>query len=159
MQDLRIILVGRGGAGKDYMREKFESRNFVYAVSYTTRPQRDNEVEGKDYYFLPRDEFLKLIDKDFFYEYVEFNDWIYGSANWQLKSCDVFIMTPKGVNFLKAKDRKNSFIIYINPPQDIIKKRLEERGDVDSVDRRLKADYEDFKDFTDYDIMVKNSDF
>jgi guanylate kinase len=155
----KIVLVGKGGSGKDFMRKKLEGRGFIYAVSYTSRPARVNEVEGKDYYFLSKDLFMEHISEGFFYEYVEFNGWIYGTANWQMDECDIFIMTPKGISYIKPEDRKKCFIIYINPDSEIVRARLEERGDVDSVDRRIKADEMDFKDFTDFDIMIKNSDF
>lgn len=155
----KIVLVGRGGSGKDFMRKKLEGRGFKYAVSYTSRPARANEIEGKDYYFLTKDAFLKLASEGFFYEYVEFNGWIYGTANWQMEECDILIMTPKGISFLKPEDREKCFIIYISPDPDIVKNRLSLRGDIDSVDRRIKADESDFKNFIDYDIIIKNNDF
>ena len=42
-KDSKIILVGRGGSGKDFMRKKLEERGFKYCVSYTSRPKRENE--------------------------------------------------------------------------------------------------------------------
>ena len=47
----RIILVGKAASGKDHLRKKFESRGFKYAVTYTTRPPREGEIDGKDYLF------------------------------------------------------------------------------------------------------------
>jgi guanylate kinase len=48
----RIIIVGKGGSGKDHMRKKLEEAGFRYCVSHTTRPPRDEEINGKDYYFI-----------------------------------------------------------------------------------------------------------
>ena len=48
----KVILVGKAAAGKDHMRKVMESRGFVYGISFTTRPPREGEIHGKDYYFL-----------------------------------------------------------------------------------------------------------
>ena len=57
----RIILVAKGAGGKDHLRKRFEKQGFTYAVSYTTRPPREGEVDGKDYIFISEDEFLNMI--------------------------------------------------------------------------------------------------
>ena len=66
----RIILVGKAASGKDHLRKRFESRGFKYAVTYTTRPPRDGEVDGKDYVFITDEESIKMIESNMFYEYV-----------------------------------------------------------------------------------------
>ena len=63
----RIILVGKAASGKDHLRKRFESRGFKYAVSYTTRPPREGEIDGKDYIFLTDEEAKVLIESGFFY--------------------------------------------------------------------------------------------
>ena len=156
----KIVLVGKGGSGKDFMRKKLEGRGFIYAVSYTSRPARVNEVEGNYYYFLSKSRFMEHISEGFFYEYVEFNGWIYGTANWQMDECDIFIMTPSGIRKLHAADRKSSFIICIDIPRETRKARLTERNDTaDSIDRRLDADDRDFEGFNDFDIVINNENF
>jgi guanylate kinase len=142
----RIVLVGKAASGKDHFRKKIESRGFKYAVSYTTRPQREGEVHGKDYYFISEDEAKVLIESGFFYEYVIFND--------------LFIMTPKGIHEIKPEDRLESFVIYLDIPSNVRIKRLNKRHmPGDSVKRRIEADELDFSDFTDYDLRITNSDF
>ena len=61
----RIILCGKAASGKDHMRKVLESRGIRYGVSYTTRPPREGEVHGKDYFFLSKEEFEGLIDEGF----------------------------------------------------------------------------------------------
>jgi len=69
-------------------------------------------------------------------------------------------MTPKGISHIDPVDRKECTIIYLNIPQEVRRKRLEERAmPGDSIDRRMKADKIDFKDFTDFDIEINNSNF
>jgi guanylate kinase len=156
----RIILVGKAASGKDYMRKKFESRGFRYAVSYTTRPPRPNEVEGKDYLFVSEDQFQKMIENDEWYEWVSFNGWKYGTSKKQFLEDDLFIMTPTGASHIKPEDRKDSFIIFLDMPKEKRKDRLLERVmPGDSVDRRIEADELDFKDFNNYDVRITNDDF
>lgn len=156
----RIILVGPGASGKDHMRKILESRGFKYAVSYTTRPARPGEVEGKDYYFLTADECQKMKDNQEFYEAIDFNGWTYGTSITQFYHDDVFIMTPSGLSHLSPEDRKNSFVIFFNIAEDIRKERLEARVmPGHSVEARLQADRELFEGFTDFDLQITNPDF
>lgn len=157
----RIILCGKAASGKDHLRKILEGRGFNYGVSYTTRTPREGEIDGKDYFFLEENEFQDLIESNFFYEYVSFNGWNYGTSREQwFETDDIFIMTPSGISKLHAADRKSSFIIYIDIPTEVRRKRLEQRKDnADSIDRRLQADEDDFKGFTDFDIKINDHKF
>lgn len=156
-KDSKIILVGRGGSGKDFMRKKLEQRGFKYCVSYTSRPKRENEKEGRDYYFRDETFFNNNIHK--FYEIDNFNGWKYGRIIEDFERSSLLIMTPRGVANIKPEHRKKCFIIFIDPEREILRKRLIERNDADSAERRLEADDKDFMDFKDYDIRIKNEDF
>ena len=156
----RIILVGKAASGKDNLRKRFESRGFKYAVSYTTRPPREGEVDGKDYIFISDDEAKVLIESGFFYEYVIFNGWVYGTSVTQFHTDDLFIMTPAGISHIKPEDRVSSFIIYIDIYMFIRKKRLADRMmPGDTLTRRIEADELDFMEFNDYDLRITNEDF
>jgi len=151
----RIILVGKGASGKDYARKILESKGFSYCVSHTTRPIRGGEIEGSDYYFVSE----KEINSTIFYESVRFNGWFYGTSMCEFLDSNLFIMTPSGVSKLKPSDRKESFIVYFDISYDIRRKRLMDRGDIDSVDRRLNADESDFKEFIDFDYSISDPNF
>ena len=156
----RIILVGKAASGKDFLRKKFESRGFTFGVSYTTRPKRKGEEEGKDYYFLTEEESNKMIEYGSFYEYIYFNGWLYGTTKEQFYRDDLFIMTPKGISKIKPEDRKSSFIIYTDIDRQTRMNRLSEREmPGDSLLRRIDADEIDFMDFNDYDMRITNPNF
>ena len=156
----RVILVGRAASGKDYIRKKFENRGFKYAVSYTTRPPRDGEIDGQDYIFISPEKAQAMIKNDEFYEYVEFNGWIYGTTVDQFEEDDVFIMTPSGLAHVDEDSRKKSFVIFIDIDEAVRRKRMMERDmPGDSVERRIEADRKDFENFTNYDIRITNHDF
>ena len=157
----KIILVGKAAAGKDHMRKVLSGRGFKYGVSYTTRPPREGEIDGRDYYFIDEDEFKHKIYDKFWYEWIEFNGWYYGTSVEQFKeSCNLFIMTPKGISHIDPVDRKQCTIIYIDIPLNVRRSRLESRNmPGDNIDRRIAADEADFKNFTDYDIVINNHSF
>lgn len=156
----RIILVGPGGSGKDYMRKLLESRGFRYAVSYTTRPPRPGEVNGQDYFFITQEDCERMKRHDEFYEAIEFNGWTYGTSREQFDEDDVFIMTPSGVAHINEDDRKNSFIIYFDIDEEVRRERLANRQmPGDTLERRLIADRDLFMGFSDYDMKITNPYF
>lgn len=159
----RIILVGKAGSGKDFMRKKLESRNFKYAVSYTTRPAREGEVHGRDYFFITEEQAKKMIDNYEFFEYVMFNGWLYGTtlSQWsQADGDDVFIMTPTGLSHIGEEDRKDCLVIFVDIDINVRRERLMQRDmPGDSIERRIQADEDDFHSFTNFDIRITNPDF
>jgi len=153
----RLIIVGKGGSGKDHLRKMLEDRGFRYCISHTTRPIREGEENGKDYWFINSSMLTSMADD--FYEAVFFNSWFYGTSFGEFNSSNLFIMTPKGVEKLKPEDRKESNILYLNIDEGTRRSRLESRRDADDVKRRLEADFADFKDFTDFDFEIKDPNF
>jgi guanylate kinase len=153
----KIIIVGPGGSGKDFLRKKMVERGFEYGVSFTSRPPREGDKEGIDYYY--RDINFFEANEDIFLEIQEFNEWKYGISKGEFSIKNLFILSPAGLKSLPKNFRDDSFVIYLNPPEDTRVKRLEERNDADDVERRLIADQKDFFEFSDYDIMITNEDF
>ena len=153
----KIIIVGPGGSGKDFLRKKMVERGFDYGVSFTSRPPREGEKEGIDYYYRDVDFFES--NRDIFLELQEFNAWKYGISKGEFLIKNLFILSPAGLKSLPENFRDDSFVIYLNPPEDTRVKRLKERNDADDVERRLIADQKDFFEFSDYDIMITNEDF
>jgi guanylate kinase len=157
---IRIILVGRAASGKDHMRKRLEEKGLKYAISYTTRPPRDGEVDGKDYFFISPEAAQIMIEEGLFYEWVEFNGWIYGTTVRQMLEDDVFIMTPHGLSHVKPEDRKTSLVFFFDIPEEIRIERLKQRDmPGDSLERRIEADRADFENFTDWDIRITNPNF
>lgn len=155
----RIIICGHGGSGKDYLKNKLVEKGFNPGISFTTRKPRVGEIDGVDYYYCSDEKFNSMIKNQELYEYKEFRGWFYGTSLKEFYSAEIFIMTPPSIKELSKKDRKKSFIIYLDIDERIRKMRLSSRNDVDSVDRRLKADREMFEDFNDYDLKIVEPDF
>jgi guanylate kinase len=153
----KIIIVGPGGSGKDFLRKKMVNKGFEYGVSFTSRPPREGEEEGIDYYYRNEDFFKS--NEEIFLELQEFNGWRYGISKGEFSIKNLFILSPAGIKSLPKSFRDEAFVIYLNPPADIRKKRLAERNDADDVERRFLADERDFFKFSDYDTMITNEDF
>ena len=152
----KIILVGKGASGKDYVRKRFEQKGWRYSITCTTRPKRKDEIDGKDYHFVSKQEFKELIKQKKFVEYDEFRGWYYGTPVTEWEKSNLFIMTPRGLKQLEEKNLlKNAFIIYLNTDLETRRKRLYSRGDVDDPERRIFTDEKDFKDFKLFDLEVK----
>jgi guanylate kinase len=151
----RIVIIGKGGSGKDYLRKKLVQDGFRYCVSHTSRPIREGEIDGDDYYFVS-EEYFYLVP---FYEEVVFNTWHYGTSIEEFNNSNLFIMTPSGLSKMSPSDRKQSYVIYIDIDEDIRKERLSGRRDADDVERRLRADEMDFENFYDFDHIITNPNF
>lgn len=156
----RIILCGHAASGKDHLRKRLEAKGYEYALSYTTRPPRENETAGTDYRFITEDQAQEMIRNGEFYEWVRFNSWIYGTTVEQFYSKTLFIMTPRGLEHLKPEDRAESLIIFIDIAEPTRYRRLSKREmPGDTLERRMQADRLDFENFTNYDIRIANPDF
>jgi guanylate kinase len=68
---LLIVISGPSGAGKDTILQRMKERElpFHFVVTATTRPRRANEVHGRDYFFVSKEEFARMIDEDELIEY------------------------------------------------------------------------------------------
>ena len=79
---LFIVVSAPSGTGKSSICQRFMQScpEIKFSVSYTSRPPRPNEVNGKDYYFISREEFQVRIDQGEFVEWVENYGWV--SPEW-----------------------------------------------------------------------------
>jgi len=156
----RIVIVGASASGKNVLRSKFEDRGFTFGVSYTTREIRPGETQDKHYHFISRETFEEFISMNKFYESTEYNGNYYGSGIYEWHNSNCFIMETSGIKNIKSMDRKNCFIIYLNPSQIVRETRMLMRGwDVKKIKERIDIDKEKFVNFTDYDLVISNSNF
>ena len=155
----KIVLVGPGASGKDFLRKKFQTRGFKFGVSCTTRPIREEEEEGVDYYYLSDQEFKDQIESGKMLEYQEFNNWYYGISKDEFEACDVLILNAEAVEKLPEEYRNRCFVIYTDIDHDIRLERLRSRKDFDNPERRIMEDEKQFRNFSDYDCRITNEDF
>lgn len=149
-------ILGYTGSGKDTVLDKLLPKtNIQKAISYTTRPIRDGEINGHNYHFVDDDFFIK--EKENFieirkYEVWNGSTWHYGyhKNSFPCKNTDYFaIITPSGYKELCKYFRKSEIkCFYIESSDNIIETRLHIRGDdPKEIKRRLECDKKDFADF------------
>jgi guanylate kinase len=149
-----VILCGKSSSGKDLIKKKLIKNGFKGVITNTTRPPREGEKEGVNYYYLSDMEFKNRIANGEMIEYhkynTEFGVWYYGSSanNIDLNKHDyVIVLTLEGaeayVNYFGAE---NCIIFYIDAPKSIREQRAKERGSFNQEewDRRVKTDNADF---------------
>jgi len=160
-----IIISGPSGVGKGTIYNVLlKELNAWYSVSMTTRDIREGEVDGVNYYFISKDEFIKRIEEGKLLEYNIYNDNYYGTPKDKVlekleEGVDVFLE----IDVNGAKNIKRIFpdalLIYIAPPSiDILRDRLINRGteDIATIEKRLKIASEELKQIEIYDYVVVN---
>ena len=155
----KIVLVGPGASGKDFLRKKFQAKGFKFGVSCTTRPKREGEEWGVDYYYMNDKDFHKHIHFDMMLEYQKFNGWYYGITKDEFEKCDVLILNAEAVEKLPKEYRERCFVIYTDIDREIRLDRLKARKDFDNPQRRIEEDDKQFRNFYDYDCRITNEDF
>ncbi len=100
MENNKIIIIGRGGSGKDYLRKKLVKKGYTYGISFTSRPPREEEIDGVDYFFRTKKEIEELKSTNSFVELQKFNGWYYGITHSEFTSKDIFVLTPSGIRDL-----------------------------------------------------------
>ena len=145
-----IIISAPSGSGKTtickYLQKLDSSINF--SISCTTRQKRENEVEGKDYFFISNEEFEKKINDNKFIEWEQIHgNFYYGTLKSTLEKAineDKRILLEldvKGAMSVKKLYPNKSLSIFIEPPSiEILKHRLKKRGtdDDESIIKRLE---------------------
>lgn len=149
-----VVIIGKTAAGKDSIVNKLVSQyGFKKCITYTTRPKRYGEKQGKTYHFVSEESFKQKIQDGFFAEWktynTEFGVWYYGSALEDFENADdrtLIILTPDGYRDIIKRLNTRPKTIYIYANNSTIKERLLKRGDdKNEAQRRLEHDNIDFK--------------
>jgi len=156
----KLAIVGPGASGKDYLRKRFMDRSFTFGVSCTTRFPREGEIEGEDYFFLTDEEFETKIKLGELVEWQSFKDWKYGITAVEFNRCDVMILNAEAVDLLSDEYRNRLFVIYLDIDEETRRERLSGRDDInDEIERRINADNDQFRNFSNYDCIITNNNF
>lgn len=156
----KLILCGMSCTGKTTAKKNLVDLGLKPGISYTTRQMREGEQEGVDYRFITRDEFIDLINDDFFFEHDDSLGECYGTSVEDFETCDVFILTPKGISQLTEKGlRDRCIIVKLDLPIAKRIKRASDRGDeTGKILKRISLDHVLFSSFDDKGIITIESD-
>lgn len=166
-----ILISGPSGVGKKTILDEIlnnKNLNIVYSISATTRPKRHNEIHGKDYYFLSRNEFENGINQGDFLEYAEFCGNYYGTPKQKIleqlnqgKNVLLEIETLGAKNIMQQFDKDKIISVFLIPPSlEILKQRLINRGTetLETIDKRVQKASDELKYQDMYQNVVVNDD-
>jgi guanylate kinase len=164
-----VVISGPSGAGKSSFVKALLGRyprDLVYSVSATTRPRREHEVEGRDYFFLGREEFQRRVDGGEFVEHAEVHGELYGTLKSQTEAVlrsgrnvllDIDVQGGRSVRRIYP----DGVYIFVLPPSLAdLEERLRARG-TDSEERiklRLENARREIAIAREYDYAVVNDD-
>lgn len=162
-----IAICGKSAAGKDTLLHKMvECRSDIHEiVSCTTRPPREGEQHGINYFFCSPDEFKAKYYNNELLEVSEFRGWGYGTSldGLDASKINVGVFNPTGIFNLMNDERVDLFVIQVIATDKIRllrSLRREENPDVDEIVRRYLTDKEDFENFAKFyepDYIVENN--
>ena len=167
-----FVLSGSSGAGKTTLIQRLlSSKNpdlsgLEFSVSYTTRPPRRGEVDGRDYYFIDADTFRSMIADGRFLEWAEVHNQYKGTTVDEVeprldRGVDVILdIDVQGAAEVLALRPETHSIFIIPPSFADLERRLRSRGldDPDEIARRLTVSLSEIKRYGLYDYVIINDD-
>ena len=163
-----LIISGASGTGKTTICRRLLKRlpNLKFAVSHTTRPQRETDVDGQDYFFVSESEFKEKIDRGEFLEWATINDNLYGTTFDSVKKfsedSEFFIieLDVQGAESLQKLNFPGAYVFILPPSLEVLESRLRARNTEteDKIKQRLERGVMEIKGCRAYDYIVTNYD-
>jgi guanylate kinase len=160
------IISAPSGSGKSTLvNELLKSvRDLEFSISYTTRAPRGSETNGRQYYFVSRPEFEKMIGDGEFLEYAEVFGNYYGTARRFLQDAEqtgrdlLLDIDVQGAKQIQDKLPETTSIFILPPDRKTLEERLRKRGEdrEDVIHRRLVTASREIEDFTRYNYILVN---
>lgn len=163
-----IVVSGFSGAGKGTLMKKLvqEYDNYALSISMTTRVPREGEQDGREYYFVSREQFEAAIVQDKLVEYANYLDNYYGTpveyVEKQLSDGKDVVLEIEIQGALKVKHKfPSALLLFVMPPSIAeLKQRLEQRGTEsrENIEKRLSRAREEASGIENYEYIVINDD-
>jgi len=162
-----LIISSPSGGGKSTVTKHILSKfpEFEFSISATTRAQRENEIDGKNYFFITKEEFLFKIADNQFIEYERIFDNYYGTLKSHINGIlennkfVIFDIDVKGALSIKKIYDKEALLLFLLPPSfDVLQERLKLRGTESSeqIKNRLARYRDEIEKINEFDIRIIN---
>jgi guanylate kinase len=169
MSGILYIISAPSGSGKSTLVNELRTivPNLDFSISYTTRPPRGSEQNGREYYFVTRPEFEKMIAADQFLEHAEVFGNYYGTAcrfldEARLSERDLLLdIDVQGASQVRNKVPDAVSIFVMPPNRQTLERRLRNRSQTDKVnpeviERRLENAQKEIVNYKDYGYILVN---
>ncbi len=162
-----IVVSGFSGAGKGTLMKELLSRypdTYALSISATTRSPREGEVDGREYFFISKEKFEKMIAKDELIEYARYVENYYGTpreyVEKKLDEGKDVILEIEIQGALKVKEAfPDTLLLFVTPPTaGELKSRLVGRGTetMDVIASRMARACEEAQGMDAYDYLIVN---
>ena len=165
MRGKLIIVSGPSGSGKSTVTKIVKDKlNIPLSISATTRNPRDGEIDGKDYFFLSKEEFKNKIANDEFYEYAEVHGNYYGTLKKTVednlnRGLNVILeIDVQGALIAKEKKKDAILVFFRTKDMEVLEKRLRDRktDSEEIIQTRLKNAETELKYENKYNYTIVN---
>ena len=160
-----FVITGPAGSGKSTILRHVlkDMRGLAFSISHTTRPRRESESDGREYYFVSEAEFRALAVRGAFVEWAEVHGHLYGTSRAEIRArCrtgDVVLdIDVQGARQVREKI-PGAVSVFILPPRfDDLRRRLRDRGEDDeaAIRRRLKNARAEIREARRFDFLIVN---
>jgi guanylate kinase len=160
------IVSAPSGSGKTTLLRHLiaDFENLIFSISYTTRTPRAGETDGIDYFFIDRDEFLHMVDREEFLEWAEYQGNLYGTSRRFVEEkanagCNVVLdIDVQGARQVTERNPDAVTVFLLPPSYAELERRLRERGvqDDETIRMRLAIARQEIARYRDYDYIVVN---
>jgi len=165
-----LVLSGPSGCGKSSLVSEVLKKNgdIYFSISTTTRNPREGEKEGKDYYYISKEQFKKEIDEGLFLEWAEVHGNYYGTSIKPIEEAlsvgklVIFDIDVQGHEIVKKRYASIMTSLFITTPnQEILKNRLIKRATdkIETIESRLINAKSEMARIGEYDYLLVNDDF
>ncbi|HTA90341.1 MAG TPA: guanylate kinase [Polyangiaceae bacterium] len=164
---LPLIVSSPSGAGKTTLTTRLLTLlpELRFSVSHTTRKPRQNEQDGREYHFVDRARFLKLIEQGAFLEWAEVHGNLYGTGKAELHHGKkargiIFDIDHQGARQIKSSEPDAVAVFILPPSMAILEKRLRGRAseDEETVQRRFNVALREIEHYGLFDYVLVNED-
>lgn len=167
-QGILVVVSGFSGAGKGTLMKELLKRydNYALSISATTRAPREGETDGKEYFFVTKEQFEKMRDERKLIEYAQYVNNYYGTpkeyVEQKMAEGKDVILEIEIQGALKVKKRfPDALLLFVTPPSaEELRRRLVGRGTetLEVINARLARAAEEASGMEAYDYLLINDD-
>lgn len=164
---LLIIISSPSGAGKTTLTTRLRERlpGLKFSISHTTRQRRPNEEEGREYHFVSRETFERLIQLDEFLEWAEVHGNLYGTSRREVDNARgarglIFDIDHQGARQIKSVHADAMSVFILPPSMAVLERRLRGRAteDEETMQRRYRVARAEIEHYGFFDYLLVNED-